>query len=233
LKKQIIALAPQGVHIEFPTLYTSLPTEIRNESIFVSRDRRRMGCTTSTNNPSKRTKKSHPQPITFEPKEIDPIKLIGRLDVPILMGTDYKIENYVASGGEGRVYAATYLPENKAVALKFFGYEAKTPDLDSILNEIRIMKDLSGIDGVVQFHGIFMDTVTGVQAGKKYRKPFPVIVMEILSGGELFDRIQIRSEMTEQILANLFRNVVETMQQMHNRCYIHRFFSFHLKIYLL
>ena len=175
-----------------------------------------MGCTTSQFTATSQSK----QPL--EVKEIDPIKLIARLNVPILMGTDYKILNYVASGGEGRVYSATYLPDNKLVALKFFGYEMKQPDLDSILNEIRIMKDLSGIDGVVQFHGIFMDTVTGIQCSKRYRKPFPVIVMEILSGGELFDRIQIRSEMTEQILANLFRNVVETMQQIHNRCYIHR-----------
>jgi serine/threonine protein kinase len=109
--------------------------------------------------------------------------------------------------------------------LKFFGYEGKKPELDSILNEIRIMKDLTGIEGVVGFHGIFMDTVTGIQPGKKHRKAFPVIVMENLSGGELFDRIQIRGEMTEHSLAILFRHVIVTMQQMHNRCYIHRFIT--------
>lgn len=203
-----------------------------------------MGCTSSSSS-QKLTgaqkkklegKKAAPKPITFEPEEIDPIKIIGRIDVPILLGSDYRVDNYVASGGgmifkyfdilkfslEGKVYAATHLPDGRIVALKFFGYEAKKPELDKILEEIRILRDLSGIDGIVGFHGIFMDTVTGIQPGKKHRKPFPVIVMELLTGGELFDRIQIRGEMTEQSLSNLFRHVVETMQQMHNRCYIHR-----------
>ena len=212
-----------------------------------------MGCNSSSNlTPAqKRRLESKKKGSTSTPtvlNEIDPLKLIAKLEVPILLGSDFKIDYYVASGGgktlfsffffffrsfthslilcsfnkEGRVFAANHTTINKQVALKFFGYETKVPELDNILNEIHILKALAGIDGIVNFDGIFMDTVTGIVSGKKHRKPFPVIVMEILSGGELFDRIQVNGEMNEALLSNVFRHVIQTMQEMHNRCYIHR-----------
>jgi hypothetical protein len=33
------------------------------------------------------------------PEELDPMKLIARVDVPILMGSDYRVDSYIASGG--------------------------------------------------------------------------------------------------------------------------------------
>jgi hypothetical protein len=86
-------------------------TSCRQRCVFICNNREfanRMGCSSSSSASSKKLtgaqrkklanekNKSSPQAISLE---IDPMKLIARVDVPILMGSDYRVENYIASGG--------------------------------------------------------------------------------------------------------------------------------------
>lgn len=81
------------------------------------------------------------------------------------------------------------------------------------------MKDCNSI---VEMHGTFMDTANGLIPGKKYSSSHPVIVMDYLSGGDMFDRIQYQATVSEQDLSNTFRQIIVALDSLHKRRYIHR-----------
>jgi hypothetical protein len=85
------------------------------------------------------------------------------------------------------------------------------------------MKSLEGIDGMVQMHGVFMDSGRGCIPGKVTQGvELPVIVMELLEGGELFERIADRKTFSENNIAKIFKGIVLAMDSMHQRRYVHR-----------
>lgn len=55
-----------------------------------------------------------------------------------------------------------------------------------------------------------------------FHNEYPVIVMEMLEGGDLFERISTRSTVSEGDLAFSFRSAMEALQSIHNRGFIHR-----------
>lgn len=105
---------------------------------------------------------------------------------------------------------------------QFFGYLGRPPKLDDIHAEIELMKKLDGIDGMVQMHGVFMDSAAGVIPGKLNPYILPVIIMELLEGGELFERIADRATFSENNIAKIFKSIVLAMNSMHERRFIHR-----------
>lgn len=123
----------------------------------------------------------------------------------------------------GKVYRTTRLSDGKIFAMKFFGYAPKLPRLVEVEKEIGLMQALKGIPNVVQIEGIFMDTELGYIPDRESTHPYPVIVMEALQGGDLFDRIHDKGgKVTERYLATAFRGVVEALRDTHNRCFVHR-----------
>jgi serine/threonine protein kinase len=75
---------------------------------------------------------------------------------------------------------------------------------------------------------LFYDTPTGFVEGKNQQslQSYPVIVMEMVSGGELFHRIKQRVETnqipSESYLAKIFQTVLLALESIHRRNYIHR-----------
>ena len=122
----------------------------------------------------------------------------------------------------GKVFAAVNKTTGKRVAMKFFGYTERAPSFADMEKEIQLLISLKGIDGIVQLEGVFLDTVNGMLPGKRHRGEFPVIVMEMIEGGELFDRINNRSTVSERDLAKVFRHIIIAMQSLHERRFIHR-----------
>jgi eukaryotic-like serine/threonine-protein kinase len=55
-----------------------------------------------------------------------------------------------------------------------------------------------------------------------YRQSYPVIVMEYLEGGDLFQRISTRTVVSETYLAYSFRTAMIALRSIHERGYIHR-----------
>lgn len=130
---------------------------------------------------------------------------------------------YLMSGGWGTVYSATD-KSGKRVAMKFFGYTQRAPILEEINKEIALMASLSGIPGVVQLEGVFEDTARGLVPNKvaHFQQPYPVIVMEMVEGGDLFDRIANRKSVSESYLSIAFRSAIVALKGIHSRRYIHR-----------
>lgn len=125
---------------------------------------------------------------------------------------------------QGKVFSATRKRDGKKCALKFFGYTNHRPVLEEIYQEIRLMISLDRVAGVCQLLGVFDDTAEGLMPEKftAFSDPYPVIVMEMLEGGDLFARISTRSSVTENYLAVTFLSMVRALQSLHARNFIHR-----------
>jgi serine/threonine protein kinase len=125
---------------------------------------------------------------------------------------------------KGKVFAATRKKDGKKCALKFFGYTNHRPVMKDINQEIRLMISLDQVEGVCQLLGVFDDTPTGLMPEKysSFSVSYPVIVMEMLEGGDLFARISARRDVTENYLAVTFLSMVRALQSLHGRNFIHR-----------
>jgi serine/threonine protein kinase len=75
-------------------------------------------------------------------------------DVPELKLSQSELENYqivseVGTGGWGKVYLALRRSDLKIIALKFFGYTNRAPELSAINHEVGLMMSLIGVPGMV------------------------------------------------------------------------------------
>lgn len=72
--------------------------------------------------------------------------------------------------------------------------------------------------------GLFNDTAEGLVPDKfpAFKCRYPVIVMELLQGGDMFNRISTRSCVTESYLAETFLSAMWALRSIHERGYIHR-----------
>jgi serine/threonine protein kinase len=72
--------------------------------------------------------------------------------------------------------------------------------------------------------GLFNDTAEGLIPDKfgAFRSPYPVIVMELLEGGDMFNRISTRQSVTESFLAETFLSAMWALRSIHERGYVHR-----------
>lgn len=83
-------------------------------------------------------------------------------------------------------------------------------DIADVQREVQIMHHLEGHPNVVALKGAFED------------KHHVHLVMELCSGGELFDRILERGHYTERDAADLIRTIVKVVAHCHNMNVIHR-----------
>ena len=72
--------------------------------------------------------------------------------------------------------------------------------------------------------GLFNDTAEGNIPDKfpAFRSPYPVIVMELLEGGDMFNHISTRECVTEHYLAETFLSAMWALRSIHERGYVHR-----------
>jgi serine/threonine protein kinase len=131
----------------------------------------------------------------------------------------------LAKGGMGSVYRGTRKADGLKIALKFFGYDEKCPDMDSIQLEVTALTALRGLDGVVSLIGTFPDSPNGILGKKAYKiwpKSYPVLVMPLLEGGALIDRIHTRTSVCENDLKHWFKQFAVGLGNIHSKGYIHR-----------
>ena len=72
-----------------------------------------------------------------------------------------------------------------------------------------------------------MDAKSGYAEYKVDTKQYPVICMELLEGGDMFDRIQMRKTVSEQYIARIFRDVVLALDGVHKKGFLHRYPPLH------
>jgi serine/threonine protein kinase/Ca2+-binding EF-hand superfamily protein len=140
----------------------------------------------------------------------------------LLNQNHYVIESLLQEGAIGKVYVGRHKLTGQEHALKFFGYTNIDPEERDIEHEIQVMNSFQGIHGIVQMIGYFYDTPNGLIPGKIFCNPYPVIVMELLTGGEVFETIHHNSHITEFILSKIFYSMTLSIQSIHQKHYIHR-----------
>ncbi|CAM9423394.1 unnamed protein product [Chrysoparadoxa australica] len=121
-------------------------------------------------------------------------------------------EEQLGDGGYAVVRLGTHVKTGKQYAVKCI-QKARLPDADvgMLQNEIEIMKSLQH-PNIVRLYSWFADPKDDC-----FR-----LVMEVLEGGELFDRIVARQRYTECDARDLLRILLETMAFMHRRHIVHR-----------
>ena len=93
--------------------------------------------------------------------------------------------NRSSQGSYGVVVDAIRKSDGKNFVMKFFGYTKNKPDISWILREIDNLRALDAIEGVAQIEATFTDSADGYiskMIPKIYKKKYPIIVMEKLSG---------------------------------------------------
>ena len=88
---------------------------------------------------------------------------------------------------------------------------------------MEIMSSMNHVESVIRIYGYFFDTPAGLVPYKVHKNyAFPVIVMEYMSGGPLFGRLNYSENVSEKYLANLFRSIAIAVSKLHEENFVHR-----------
>ncbi|KAI5063027.1 hypothetical protein GOP47_0021574 [Adiantum capillus-veneris] len=101
----------------------------------------------------------------------------------------------------GKQYACKSIPKRKLV---------HPDDIKDVQREVRIMNHLASISNIVEFEEAYEDKVA------------VHLIMELCTGGELFDRIVAQGKYTEQAAASICRAIVQVILACHSMSVMHR-----------
>ncbi|KAL7074323.1 hypothetical protein ACQ4LE_006213 [Meloidogyne hapla] len=122
----------------------------------------------------------------------------------------YEFKDLLGTGAFSKVFLAECRFESGTfVAIKCIDKKALKGKEDSLENEIRVLKKLRH-NNIVQLYDTFDE------------KHYVYLVMELVTGGELFDRIVAKGSYTERDASNLIRQVLEAVSFMHDNGVVHR-----------
>jgi serine/threonine protein kinase len=149
----------------------------------------------------------------------------GSLSMSYASIDEFELGDLLAEGKYGIIVNCVRLMDRKEFVMKFFGYTSGKPDQNWILREITNLRMLVGVAGASQIEATFYDTPDGLLNVKghfkrpRYRKRYPVIVMEKLKGGDLFDHIATRATekrpFSERDASKIFRNIIVALNEIH------------------
>uniref|UniRef100_A0A1D1Y8H6 non-specific serine/threonine protein kinase n=1 Tax=Anthurium amnicola TaxID=1678845 RepID=A0A1D1Y8H6_9ARAE len=124
----------------------------------------------------------------------------------------YVLGRKLGQGQFGTTYLCTDISTGVEYACKSISKRKliSKEDVEDVRREIQIMHHLSGHKNVVNIKGAYEDTL------------YVHIVMELCSGGELFDRIIQRGHYSERKAAELTRIVVGVVEACHSLGVMHR-----------
>jgi calcium/calmodulin-dependent protein kinase I len=122
----------------------------------------------------------------------------------------YALGDVLGAGAFGQVIAGVSKETGEKVAVKIINLKLVTADdMDAIENEVAVMKELNH-PHIVQFFASIRSK------SKLY------IVMEMVTGGELFDTIVERELFSEQEVRSLMVNLLAGIDYMHERGVVHQ-----------
>jgi calcium/calmodulin-dependent protein kinase I len=121
----------------------------------------------------------------------------------------YNIDTKLGSGAFSTVFRATPKPDGNPVAVKIIQKEGQMKRVLLVENEIKCWSCLRHPAIVTLFEVFDMETQF-------------CLVQEIVTGGELFDRIVEKQFYSERDACSLLRQIVAGVQHMHQRGVIHR-----------
>lgn len=124
---------------------------------------------------------------------------------------EYKVSKEVIGRGSfGEVRCAQHIATGEMRAIKIIHKESCPRDeQNKILNEIRVMKALDH-PNIVRIYEYFQDS------------KYIYMVMELIKGGELFDRIIASRHFSELTAANIFVQLLSVVNYLHKSGIVHR-----------
>ncbi|GLI60831.1 hypothetical protein VaNZ11_002944 [Volvox africanus] len=123
----------------------------------------------------------------------------------------FKFGAQINKGQFGTIHVVTNSAGDKFACKQISKRKLTGPNaIRDVRREIEIMHHLRGHPNVITFHGAYED------ANEVY------MVMELCTGGDLFERIEKITTITERAAASLFRDLVETVSYCHTLGVVHR-----------
>ena len=132
-------------------------------------------------------------------------------DLPHTMSARWKLGDVLGEGGYSIVKVGTNKVTNEKAAVKIVSrIKISTEDEESLLDEVKILKSLDH-PNVTRIFDFFEE------------KTHFYVVMELLEGGELFDRIVQKQFYNEKDARDLVLLLLNTIKYLHDRNIIHRY----------
>ncbi|EOA34990.1 hypothetical protein CARUB_v10020082mg [Capsella rubella] len=162
---------------------------------------------TSTPQPKPKPKPAHP-PSSSSGSQIGPILNRPMIDLSAL----YDLHKELGRGQFGITYRCTDKSNGREYACKSISKRKliRRKDIEDVRREVMILQHLTGQPNIVEFRGAYED------------KENLHLVMELCSGGELFDRIIKKGSYSEKEAANIFRQIVNVVHVCHFMGVVHR-----------
>jgi calcium-dependent protein kinase len=148
------------------------------------------------------------QTIVTSSSNIGPI--LGKPYVEIT--TIYDLDKELGRGQFGITYLCTEKASGRMYACKSISRRklVKVKDIEDVKREILILQHLTGQPNIVEFKGAYED------------KQNLHLIMELCSGGELFDRILAKGSYSESEAATIIRQIVNVVHACHFMGVMHR-----------
>jgi calcium/calmodulin-dependent protein kinase I len=121
----------------------------------------------------------------------------------------YDLKDVLGTGAFSQVRLAESKEDGQMHAVKIIDKKALRGKEDSLENEIRVLKRLKHAN-IVALQEVFED------------KTKVFLVMELVTGGELFDRIVEKGSYSEKDAADLIKQVLSAVAYMHEEGVVHR-----------
>src|SRR5580692_2314705 len=127
-----------------------------------------------------------------------------------IIGSRYRLERQLGEGGMGMVWAATQTSTEKLVALKFVKGKASEPERQRLFREARAACAVRHPNVVEVYDVLELDDGS------------PVIVMELLEGLSLKERLAHEPRLPLPELSRILLPVVSAVSTAHELGYVHR-----------
>ncbi|KAL4224378.1 MAP kinase-activated protein kinase 5 [Mactra antiquata] len=120
----------------------------------------------------------------------------------------------LGTGISGPVRPCKRIKNGRCYALKCL------PDNPKSHTEVNIHYLCSGHPNIVKVHDVYANDL--LFPGEKNPKPYLLLVLEMMEGGELFDRISKQKKFTEKKAARYFKKIAQAVQHCHSLNIAHR-----------
>lgn len=135
----------------------------------------------------------------------------------------YIIKELLGTGAFSEVRLCEHRETGQAYAVKIIDKKALKGKEDSLENEIRVLKRFSARRNDEDADKTWFTHPNIVQLFETYEDKSKVyLIMELVTGGELFDRIVEKGSYTEKDASYLMRQVLEAVDYMHEQGVVHR-----------
>lgn len=145
------------------------------------------------------------------------------LDKQASIEDKYLIKELLGTGAFSEVRLCEHRETGQAYAVKIIDKKALKGKEDSLENEIRVLRRFSARRNENEADKTWFTHPNIVQLFETYEDKSKVyLIMELVTGGELFDRIVEKGSYTEKDASNLIRQVLEAVDYMHEQGVVHR-----------